>query len=1420
MNPVISNNFALTALKQGEDAFVCDLTNQMDAVPVDANGKVTSKTDVSTTARIIKGAGIIPSGITPTPAASMVIAGVTPTVNIADGEVTYTWSFAKGTTVSDARYVKKITLTYNGHSYSADFTLVADKSGATYNLLPSLSEIPFVRDDSNVLIPSSMYVYCGYVKNQDGTVTTVNGKGDNQHTNIDSRYYIYYRIKNADGTYGSYTQMTKSGIQVKNSDTYAAIEFVMSSATTVGGIADANIIDIEDVPVVRQNERGYGIVCSVQRNGWTEAQWNTDPGYGAIGHSDTFTDTSSIRNGARKGDLFTVVGTATDTHNGHTATYRCTNASGNLSGVCIAHQISKAGDNTATVQLFRRSATALTASDKPTGTLTYTFSTGKLTGDGFNSWSQTVPANDGNPLYIIVATAYSSSDTDTIAANEWSSPVLYNKDGMHIAPVFLYKRGATAPDKPTAELTYTFSTGALTGSGTNPLAGWSQNIPSTDGHPCWVIQATAVGTGTTDKIAASEWSEQRKLVEDGTSPYVADLDNEMDSVACDADGKTTSEQYIETNVCFYKGNTKQTIKSSGGIVCKIGSYELGSDYAAEGSPTPAATYKAVVTGLGTTNANVKIYIKSGTSITSTNITITVKSTIDGADRTADLVLTMNGIRPGGKGENAILYNLMPSVSEINIGRTDAGGYSPTTFELTCGYKKNNGGTITSVENATSRIDSKYYIYYRRRTRSNQTWEGTYFRYDYYRSDNDHSLTALDVTTYDAVEFIICTASSTSFYVSNIGNYTLIDKETVPVVSDGKKGDGGNGVNTVTRYRMFTMTFAAPSANDSGWKSEGTYDVSGLSKTNRYLWQKKVTTYTKTSTVDNEISLIAQFDDGVQPNLLEDTAFNSDGELDAWTVRNQLSPSGTPDYTPGVKTGSNAKDGVNSYYDRTAYGSSTIQYKEVLQQDIWDYSGVRKIDYSDWYTFSFWAKGTSATLLNTYIYPYCVDPNQGLYINGIRITGEYSNSDFSVTGVASDCCVSWKLSSSWKKFTVTFRTRSSFYNSGYSTQKVLFRLLPAGTSDNYCYICMPKLERNTMATAWLEHTNDRMADDIQHVYVGNWESGTTYFYGGGTGVRHVVRAKSDASGTMTYWRMKQRTTSAGYTSTTQPYNDTNHWEKANYLKFVATDLLLAEEIIVENLIPTQIKSKNNNFVVDADGNVTANAGTFNNITVQSGTIAGFKVSGTGLTNDPFTNDAYVIFRNDARNAFAGIGGNVLPASSGLRAVARFENEDQNNYWGLGANYAMILSAKNADRNYAYAGTGHGVLNGHIVGHQLNDFTPSSSVNTIDPNKGKYVLVRGTYGTCYLPTLSQCRTFLGVSNSTKFAFDLYIVGAPGASFTLYGYRSSSYGANCPHMRNPDSDQDMTGGLDMAQADTCHLLITYDGTNFYAYIMGHLD
>ena len=85
---------------------------------------------------------------------------------------------------------------------------------------------------------------------------------------------------------------------------------------------------------------------------------------------------------------------------------------------------------------------------------------------------------------------------------------------------------------------------------------------------------------------------------------------------------------------------------------------------------------------------------------------------------------------------------------------------------------------------------------------------------------------------------------------------------------------------------------------------------------------------------------------------------------------------------------------------------------------------------------------------------------------------------------------------------------------------------------------------------------------------------------------------------------------------------------------------------------------------------------------SSKIAGFSVSGNGLTNTPFNNDAYVIFRNDAHKCFAGIGGNVLPTSSGLRAVARFENEDTSDWWGLNRNIATLFSAKNGRYNHAF------------------------------------------------------------------------------------------------------------------------------------------
>lgn len=161
-----------------------------------------------------------------------------------------------------------------------------------------------------------------------------------------------------------------------------------------------------------------------------------------------------------------------------------------------------------------------------------------------------------------------------------------------------------------------------------------------------------------------------------------------------------------------------------------------------------------------------------------------------------------------------------------------------------------------------------------------------------------------------------------------------------------------------------------------------------------------------------------------------------------------------------------------------------------------------------------------------------------------------------------------------------------------------------------------------------------------------------------------------------------------------------------------------------------------FTVDERGNVTMNDAILTGtVTARDGRVAGFKISGNGLTNandnGTFTNDAYLIFRNDTHGCFAGIGGNILPATAGVRGVARFENHDESDWWGLGKNYAMIVSARGASDNNAIA-----MLGGYISRLAVKTFAMSSS-GTIPVDAVSVVLlsvenVKDIYIT--LPTMS--------------------------------------------------------------------------------------
>lgn len=173
------------------------------------------------------------------------------------------------------------------------------------------------------------------------------------------------------------------------------------------------------------------------------------------------------------------------------------------------------------VYLYRRSATALTDSDKPASNV-YNFNTSSFTAAPTNSWTSTIPTANGNPVYVIACTPVDDNGDDlaTVLTEDWSTPVVLTQDGAKSAQVLLYQRTssstAPSPATPTATITYTFADGSI--SPTTPGNNWSTNIPAaSNGAYLWVIKAVALNNGTTDTIATGEWSSPAVLSQDGAA---------------------------------------------------------------------------------------------------------------------------------------------------------------------------------------------------------------------------------------------------------------------------------------------------------------------------------------------------------------------------------------------------------------------------------------------------------------------------------------------------------------------------------------------------------------------------------------------------------------------------------------------------------------------------------------------------------------------------------------------------------------------------------------------------------------------------------------------------------------------------------------------------------------------------------------
>lgn len=256
--------------------------------------------------------------------------------------------------------------------------------------------------------------------------------------------------------------------------------------------------------------------------------------------------------------------------------------------------------------------------------------------------------------------------------------------------------------------------------------------------------------------------------------------------------------------------------------------------------------------------------------------------------------------------------------------------------------------------------------------------------------------------------------------------------------------------------------------------------------------------------------------------------------------------------------------------------------------------------------------TDHGLLNTYCYSG-TETNPGL-----------SGSTYFVDGVVlehqqgSDCAAYFRLaddvgdSEGWTRHWVSFRTKATVPP---ALQNILFRMY-----NNYVEICQPKLEEGIMPTDWCPNDNDPQVH-YSHNPRGDWwstqaaqldghpEKAVYRYY---MGIRDVVRARTENANAKTWFRMKKRTDSNGYTSNTEPYLDTEHWERASELNFAASELIMAEQAVIENAIVRMLRTNDRNGAdkkcVEVNGNQMCVYDTNGNL---KGRLCGENISSSGV-----------------------------------------------------------------------------------------------------------------------------------------------------------------------------------------------------------------
>lgn len=323
---------------------------------------------------------------------------------------------------------------------------------------------------------------------------------------------------------------------------------------------------------------------------------------------------------------------------------------------------------------------------------------------------------------------------------------------------------------------------------------------------------------------------------------------------------------------------------------------------------------------------------------------------------------------------------------------------------------------------------------------------------------------------------------------------------------------------------------------------------------------------------------------------------------------------------------------------------------------------------------------------------------------------------------------------WTRHWFAYRTKDSKDNwylstsSSITNQRVSIKVLRIP----YLEIKQPKLEEGIMPTTWCEHKDDDTMY-CSHNPCGTWSGLNTYYYC--RGQRDVVKYYTDSNKTdMTWWRMRQRTSKAGYTSVTPPYSDPSHWETSNKLKFTIVDSMFAEEIFTDKLTVGRLKTYNNNGNIEIEGGLIK---VFGNSNAIPQIVMGADENG-----------------NAVLSIYDKTGGKVWDLSvNGLKGIDIIEMKmTEVKYYNVSTHVqSATLSNENLTAIVNKLTSGNSLtsyyqfsckkqMNNGVVMLYYYGTDATKGTNTPPPNEGKYYASSSTNATTLLPTGARMPTGL--------------------------------------------------------------------------------